>query len=254
MIAVLVSTRIDPVSGRATRSSCDAAAVELAARLDPAPRLVTAGEMSEAVAREYLAIGVPTLTVLRGGPADANPASALAQVLGDAELVFAGARSEGGLGSGLLPYEVAHALGRPIVADVIDVQRDGSAWIVRQALPRGARRRLRITAPAVLVLSERADRDTRHAFDAAQRGRIETRDAPAATPAPTAIAWQFEPARRQRRPLAARSVLSAHARMAGATGTAAGTPTAGTVLREGSAEDKARALLEHLRAQALIFF
>jgi electron transfer flavoprotein beta subunit len=253
MIAVLVSTRIDPISGRATRSSSDAAAVELAAWLDPAPRLVTAGKMSEAVAREYLAIGVPTLTVLRGVPADANPAPSLAQVLGDAELIFTGARSEGGLGSGLLPYEVAHALGRPIVADVIDVQREGNAWIVRQALPRGARRRLRITAPAVLVLSERADRDTRYAFDAAQRGRIETHDAPAAAPVATAIAWHFEPARRQLRPLAARSMLSAHARMAGATGAAAGT-TAGTMLRGGTAEDKARALLDHLRAQALISF
>lgn len=66
-IVVLVSVRIDPTSGRATRSRADAAAVALAQKAlgeDHEPRLCTAGEMPAGVARDYLAQGVSQLTRL----------------------------------------------------------------------------------------------------------------------------------------------------------------------------------------------
>lgn len=252
-IAVLVSTRIDPVSGRATRSNADAAAAALALRLDPQPLLLASADMSDAVAREYLALGVPTLTRL-ATPAGADVGDALAAAAAATPLLLCGAQAQSGLGSGLLPYQVAAALGRPLIADVVDLQVDGNGWLLRQALPRGARRRLRVAGPAVLVLGERAPAATRHSWDAAQRGLIlpasgETRGR--AAPASPAPAWAQEPARKQLRPLAPRVQLSGHARMARAVGSGAAN-AGGRVLKDGSVEDKARALYEHLLALGLL--
>jgi electron transfer flavoprotein beta subunit len=255
-IAVLVGTRIDPVSGRATRSAGDAAAAALALRLSAEPQLVTAGDMPEAVARDYLALGAPCLTVLRAARRGSDFAALLADTCASASLVLTGRRGESELGSGLLPYGVARALRRPLIADVIDVQPDGDGWLVRQALPRGARRRLRLTGPAVLVVADRAAGGLRYSFDAARRGRIDTLDvppAPAAADATATEAWHYEPARRQLTPLAARTAQSGHARMSVATGSApAG--SSNTVIREGGAADMARTLLEHLRDRGLVAF
>ena len=96
----------------------------------------------------------------------------------------------------------------------------------------------------------------RHAWLAAQQGRIEDRrtaSGPSAGPVAAATpAWTPEPARRQRRPLAPVSTESGAARMARATGTAAPARQGGAVLNQGSAQDKARQLLEHLRKLALV--
>jgi electron transfer flavoprotein beta subunit len=249
-VAVLVSTRTDPVSGRATRSTADAAAVAMAQALGAEPTLYAAGEMSDAVARDYLALGVPALHRI-GGDAE-HVVAALAQAASGASLILTGARAQGGLGSGLLPYQLAQALGRPLVPDVIAIEADGAAWIVRQALPRGARRRLRVTVPAVLVIGERAPPATRYAWDAAQRGSIVALAAPkVAASTFAAVDWHFEPARKQLRPLAAQVQQSGHARMAGAVGTAAAT-TSSRVIKDGSVQDKAQALLDHLRSVGLV--
>lgn len=251
-VAVLVSTRIDPVSGRRTRSATDAAAVMLALAIDPNAMLVTAGDMPESVARDYLALGVGEITLLSGVPST-GIAQALAEATGGADLIVAGARGEGGLGSGLVPYAVAHALGRPLIADVIAIAPDanGPASVVRQALPRGARRQLRLSVPAVLVASAKATPATRYAYNDALRGKVLARQA-GASPSDAAMPdWQLELARRQLLALAARATQSGHARMSGATGTASA-QRSGIVLRDGSVQDKARALLDHLRAQSLI--
>jgi electron transfer flavoprotein beta subunit len=250
MIAVLVSTRIDPISGRATRSPLDAAAVALAQTIDAEPLLIAAGEMPEAVAREYLALGIDAMQHIDSAYSG-DAVAMLAQAASGAALILTGAQSQGGLGSGLLPYLLADALRRPLLADVMHIQAEGSAWLVRQALPRGARRRLRITTPAVLVLSGRAPAATRFSWDAAQRGRIVRVVPQHATPAPAATAWQFEPARKQLRPLSARVQQSGHSRMASAVGTA-GPATAARLIKDGSVQDNAQALLDHLRAVGLV--
>jgi electron transfer flavoprotein beta subunit len=251
-IAVLVSTRIDPVSGRATRSSADAAAVALALRQETQPLLLATADMSEPVAREYLGLGAPSLTRLATMPGD-DLGGALASAAQAAPLLLCGAQAQGGLGSGLLPYQVAALLGRPLIPDVVEVQADGPGWLLRQALPRGARRRLRVGGAAVLVLGDRAPAAARYAWDAAQQGRIVT-NSPAASPAanPAAnLVWQAEAARKQLRPLAPRVQLSGHARMARAVGS--GTASAGgRVLKDGSVDDKARALYEHLLQLGLL--
>jgi len=310
-LVVLVSVRIDPTSGRATRSRADAAAVALAQKAlgngalanaarghgaaahaaqgngalgngalgngvrsngapptgaqggDSEPWLCTAGDMPDAVARDYLAQGISQLTRLRiGGPGDV--VAALDAVCRNRGLVLAGARGESGTGSGLLPYALAQRLQRPLINEVVDLQREADGgWRVVQALARGARRswRLEPGVAAVLVtsprLAQREDLPQRHAWVAAQAGHIADHalatPASAPPPKPTKNAdWRLEPARKQRRPLAAVSAESGAARMARATGSAESEARGGTVIREGSAMDKARALLEHLRKLSLV--
>ncbi|MCH7343456.1 hypothetical protein LZ017_08705 [Pelomonas sp. CA6] len=265
-LMVLVGPRIDPTCGRATRSRADAATVALAQQaLGPAhePRLCSAGALPAGVMRDYLAQGLSRLThlALPDEATQGELVAALAYVCRDAGLVLCGARGEAGMSSGMLPYALAQRLNRPLIHDVIDLQREkDGGWRVLQARPRGARRcwRLEPGVAAVLVcsprLAQREDLPQRHAWASAQAGRIEElRVAASAHPGgATAAPWQLEPTRKQRRPLAAASQASGAERMARATGAAEPAGRGGTVLHEGSALDKARQLLDHLRQRALI--
>lgn len=261
-LTVLVSVRIDPTSGRATRSRADAAAVALAQQAlgeGGEPWLCTAGNMPAEVARDYLAQGVSQITRLPvGGEADLP--AVLENACRGSGLALAGSRGESGLGSGLLPYALARRLQRPVINEVIDLVREADGgWRVVQALPRGARRswRLEPGVAAVLItsprLAQREDLAQRHSWVAAQAGRVldAAMVAPASQPAKAAD-WRFEPARKQRRPLAPVSTEGGAARMARATGSAESNRQAGTVIREGSAGDKARLLLDHLRKLSLV--
>lgn len=277
-VAVLVSLRVDPHSGRATRSQADSAAVALAQQAlagRAEPWLLSAGELPEAVARGYLALGVRRLTQLSfspqavpvgptgpAGPGLAQVAATLARACQRHALVLAGPRAESGPASGLLPYALGQALNWPVLDEVVDLQPEtGGGWRVLQALPRGARRAWLIGpgCQAVLITSprllQRGDLLVRHAWAAAQAGCIETLPAESLAPPPRpipAVAWQFEPARKQRRPLAAASRASGADRMARATGAAAASGRGGVLIQEGSAQDKARLLLEHLRKLSLV--
>jgi electron transfer flavoprotein beta subunit len=264
-LTVLVSVRIDPVSARPTRSRADAATLALACHALGAggpPQVCTAGPLPDAVAREYLAQGVPALQRL-AVPEDtlAAVATALAAHCRDQALVLTSARGESGLATGLLPHVLAERLQRPLLADVIDLQaQPDGGWRVVQALPRGARRAWLLApgAPAVLVtsprLAQREDLPLRHAWLAAQQGRLMDRPvaAPgAAAPVHPVPPWQAEPSRRQRRVLSPPATESGAARMARATGTAAPARQAGQLLR-GTPAEQARALLDHLRRLALV--
>lgn len=262
-LAVLVSVRVDPVSGRATRSRADAAAVALAQHAlgeSRQPWLCTAGEMPADVARDYLAQGVAQLTRLSIDDNGGDVVSVLKAACRGSSLVLAGPRGESGFASGLLPYALARCLQRPVINEVIDLlpQADGG-WRVVQALPRGARRSWHLDpgVAAVLVtsarLAQREDLPQRYSWVAAQAGRIVDAAVAAPQTAPSrSVDWRFEPARKQRRPLAPVSAESGAARMARATGSADSARQGGTVIREGTALDKARLLLDHLRKLSLV--
>jgi electron transfer flavoprotein beta subunit len=263
-IAVLVSVRIDPVSGRPVRSRADAAAVALSQKAlgeGREPWLCTAGDMPLDVVRDYLAQGVSELTRLAVRSGDrAEVVGVLESRCREFALVLTGPRAESGLATGLLPYALAQRLQRPVITEVIDLLQDADGgWHVVQALPRGARRswRLEPGAAAVLVtssrLATREDLPQRHSWVAAQAGIVvEAKTAaPAYRPA-KAIDWSFGPARKQCRALAPASVESGAARMARATGSAESAQQGGTVVREGSVMDKARLLLDHLRKLSLV--
>ncbi len=246
-VTVLVGARQHPVSGRAVRSRADAVAASLALGLGAPVRLLSAGTLPDAVARDYLALGAPGIDVLEC-PDHADITTVLSGELSAAAWVLTGTRQAPEHGEGLLPFALGAALNRPVITDVLAVEPDGDAWIVTQALPRGARRRLRVSPPAVLAVSASAPVALRHALASAQAGRI-TRQRVAAAPA--ADDAQTVPAARRRQVLEARSQKSGHARMLGAIDS---TSSGGTVLQAGDARSKAQALLDYLRTHSLVHF
>jgi electron transfer flavoprotein beta subunit len=263
-IAVLVSVRIDPISGRPVRSRADAAAVALSQKAlgeGREPWLCTAGDMPLSVVRDYLAQGVSALTRL---PVRSEQREEIVSMLEDScrefALVLTGPRAESGLATGLLPYALAQRLQRPVINEVIDLlQEADGGWRVVQALPRGARRswRLEAGATAVLVTSSRLamreDLLQRHSWAAAQAGSILDPKITAPAYRPTrVVGWSFEPARKQRRALEPASVESGAARMARATGSAESASQGGAVVLQGSVMDKAQLLLDHLRKLSLV--
>lgn len=252
-ITVLVAARHHAVSGRPVRSRADAAAAALALGMSGAVRLLTAGPLPDAVARDYLALGAPLLEVLECGE-DADIAARLLPALRDVPWVLAGTRSEAEHGTGVLPYALAAALQRPVVADVLGIQAEGSAWIVTQALPKGARRRLRVQAPAVLVVSAAASPTLRHSLADAMAGRIVRKPLQATKPAsasPSAPVGQRVAGSKRRKLLEARTQQSGHARMLGAIESPS---TGGAVLQAGDPHTKAQAVLDYLRTHSLVHF
>lgn len=246
-ITVLVGPRQHPVSGRSVRSRADAVATALALGLSERVRLMSAGALPDSVARDYLALGAPRIDVLEC-PADADITAVLSSELSAATWVLTGTRQAPEHGEGLLPFALGAALNRPVITDVLAVAPDGDAWIVTQALPRGARRRLRVTPPAVLAVSAAAPVALRHALASALTGRITRKRVPTA---PAASDAQTVPANRRRQTLEARSQKSGHARMLGAIES---TSSGGTVLQAGDARSKAQALLDYLRTHSLVHF
>ena len=74
-VTVLVSVGQHPVSGRSRRADADARAVEMALSIPNAEvSLIHAGDASESALREYLGMGIASLTVLALEPGmDALP-------------------------------------------------------------------------------------------------------------------------------------------------------------------------------------
>jgi electron transfer flavoprotein beta subunit len=247
-VTVLVAPRSHPTSQRSTRCQADATAATLALGLSKSVRLLCAGQMPDAVARDYLALGAPVVEVMACAT-DAPLIDTLLPALRDVALVLTGTRSEADQGSGVLPYALAAALGRPVVTDVLSVEADGSGWIVTQALPKGARRRLKVQAPAVLAISAAAPLTLRHSLADAVAGKI-VRTA-AVTVVTTSPSGTLVATRKRRKLLEAKTVQSGHARMLGAIESPS---TGGVVLQTGSVDTKAQAVLNYLRTHSLVTF
>jgi electron transfer flavoprotein beta subunit len=250
-IVVLVAAHTHAVSGRPVRSRADASAAALALGLSDGVRLLTAGPLPDSVARDYLALGAPLLEILECKE-EADVTASLLAGLRDVPWVLTGTRPESEHGTGMLPYALAAGLGRPVVADVLAVEPEGAAWLVTQALPKGARRRLRVHPPAVLVVSAAAPPSPRYSLADAMAGRIVRKPAqtPEAAPVPVP-AGQLVPRSKRRKLLEARIQQSGHARMLGAIESPS---TGGTVLQTGDPHSKAQAVLDYLRTHSLVHF
>jgi electron transfer flavoprotein beta subunit len=265
-ITVLVAARANAVSGRPARSRADATAAALALAIDPSARLLSAGSLPGAVARDYLALGAERIDIFDCRD-EAHLAATLLPTLETVPWVLTGTRSEAEQATGVLPHTLAAALGRPLVTDVLSVHVEAAGgWVVTQALPKGARRRLRISPPAVLAISAAAPQTLRHSLAAAMAGQIvrtTARPATARVPvaragattsqpaAPAAPIDQLVPSSKRRKLLEAKTVQSGHARMLGAIDTPS---TGGTVLATGDAHSKAQAVLDYLRTHSLVPF
>ncbi len=253
-IAVLVSPARHPVSGVPLRSAGDAAALELGLTLAPPERLTVlcAGMVSAESLRDYLGLGACAIEVLTVSDG-ADVAGALVARLQGFDVVLCGARSDGQAASGMLPYLLAEGLFMPLVGDVLEAQLSARTLTVRQFLPKGMRRRLAVTLPALLTLHARAPQTRQFAYARATVGRVNYVASAALGGASPAPLWQIEPATRRPRPLKAKVLQTGHSRMIGAIG-GDSSARAGQVLKDGSAEQKASAVLAYLRQHRLVDF
>lgn len=276
-ITVLVGTRIHPVSQRPCRCPADSAAVALALGLGLPVRMLSAGHIPDSVARDYLATGAGLIEIVSIGNEhdhDAQPPAAqlsallstLLPHLQSSDWVLTGARAQPGQGTGLLPYALAAALNRPMLSDVLAIEPDAAGWTITQSLPRGARRRLRVQAPAVLAMAAATAAQPRHSFAAALAGRMvripaanmataATTATVPATPSGTAAAvttaqpCQRVPAKKLRPPLAAGAAHGGAQRMLAAIDSKA---SGGAVIDGADARANAQALLDYLLRHALL--
>lgn len=249
-ITVLVASKVHPVSGRQTRSRADATAVALAMSLPGTVRLLSACDLPDAVARDYLAQGAPRIEVLECAPGG-DVAALLLPALLNTRWILTGTRGDSELGGGVLPYALGSALGRPVIADVMAVESVGDDCVVTQALPKGARRRLRVSVPAVLAVSAAAPFKLRHSLADAQAGTIVRAHAAVASVAVLPEEGQRVPRNSRRKLLEAQTRQSGHARMLGAIESLS---TGGVVLSKGTPETKAQALLAYLRTHSIVQF
>jgi electron transfer flavoprotein beta subunit len=250
-IAVLVSVGRHPVSGAARYSRNDAAALEigrtLAARHGARLDTIHAGDPANPALGDYLALGAERVEVLTCAPGS-DAVAALAARLEGYDLVLTGTRAEGAFDSGMLPYQLAHALNLPLVGAAVDVTVEAGRIAVRQFLPKGVRRRVEAAWPALVAVHPLAGVTPRYAFARRRAGRVEPVPA-AAAPDAEAAAWQIAAAPRKPVRLAAAEKRSGHARMLGATTTES---RGGRVVNEGTSVEKAQVILGYLREHQLI--
>lgn len=255
-VAVLISAGRHPVSGAPRACRGDAVAMALGRRIaGDGLRVVHAGADQEASLQDYLALGAGTIEVVpfaSGGDAVA----ALAAHLKDVDIILTGSSAESGAGSGLLPYALARALRRPVVANVLDarVQKsEGQGWDteIRQFLPKGQRRRIGCALPIVIAVHPLAPVELKYAYARRVSGRIER--FPQTPPDISVVqpAWIVETASRRPIRLKARDTKSGHARMHAAVVAEA---KGGIVAFEGTTVDKAQVMLNYLREHRLVDF
>ena len=200
-IAVLLSVGKHPASGRTRHADLDARALQLALSLAGVARVhaVHAGDPDEPALREYLGMGIESLTVLA---LEGDVTAALADHLKQLRpaVVLAGSRAERGEASGMLPYLVAQALDSQLVADAVSITLRGDAAHVIQALPRGGRRALRVASPLTVTVDRAAPESRMSAFGPARRGRIRVLKNDSKAPA-IPDEWRERPARARPRRL-----------------------------------------------------
>ena len=174
-VTVLVSVGQHPVSGRSRRADADARAVEMALSIPNAEvSLIHAGDASESALREYLGMGIASLTVLALEPGmDALPLLGQHLDQHEPDLILMGVQAESGEDSGLLPYALAKQLGRPVLPSLAQLEVTDRGVSCLQALPRGRRRQLAAELPLLVTVSSSAPQPRLSAYGPARRGQIE---------------------------------------------------------------------------------
>lgn len=247
-IAVLVSSSVHPVSGIPRRSSNDAAALEVARQVPDSEVVVLhAGDASDAALPGYLAAGVEEIIVISMQPGD-DAVEALLPCVADSDLILSGTRAEHGEASGMVPYLIAHALQRPLVAQGLALEARGNVVQVTQFLPRGTRRRIEVRTPAVVSVHPMAPVRPRYAFAKRRAGRIRVVPGSRRGEVPS-DAWVCRPTTRAPHKLVAVQDMKGHARMLAAV---TSDTRAGRVVNDGSDVEKAQVLLAYLREHGYV--
>ena len=249
-VVVLLSAGRHPASLRGRAAAADARALELALRLGDGARIaaIHAGDPAEPALRDYLGMGLDTLTVLRQ-PAGCDVLPALGAHLATIrpQLVLAGVAAETGPGSGMLPYLLAHALGATLLANIAELAVTAAGIAALQALPRGRRRSLSAPLPTLATVSLAAPAPRPWAFARARRGRIEVIDLPPGPPVADDVREQ--PARPKPRRLKLATTGSAADRLRAATEIQAGR---GRLLVDPAPEEAAVAIYDYLLEEGIL--
>jgi electron transfer flavoprotein beta subunit len=250
--AVLLSAGRHPETAAPRACRGDAVALALGRRLiGDGLAALHAGAASEPALADYLALGAGSIEVLTVAPGR-DVLGCLVERLRGMDLILTGSRAELGPGSGLLPYALAHALGRPIVANVLEARVEAQDVYIRQFLPKGKRRRISAPLPVVLSVHPLAPAEMRYAHARKVAGRIlELTHENSALEFDGGQAWTAEAAARRPRPLKAEEKKAAHARL---TSAIVSESKGGIVAIEGSSVDKAQVMLSFLREHRLVDF
>lgn len=247
-VAVLVSIGCNSASGAARASRADLAALAAAQTISGSKlRVIHAGDPDEPALKDYCAYGFPEIEVLKVTSEDAV-IPALVEAVRGVDLVLTGARAEAGEGSGLVPYALAQALNRPLIAQGLSLDIDGDGVHVRQLFAKGGRRDVSVQFPAIVSIDSAAETNLGYAYARRVAGRIVARETVAAGfGAPRRVSIVAK--RDQFEVLRAHDERSGHERMMAATSPRA---RQGRVVTTGTAADKAQIILNYLRDNKLI--
>lgn len=255
-VAALISAGRHPVSGAPRSCRGDAIAMAIGRSLvGDALRVVHAGAEPEPSLQDYLALGARNIEVL---PVQANGdvVAALAAHLKGVDIILTGVRAELGAGSGLLPYALARALERPIVANVLEAKvansaASGAGVEIHQFLPKGQRRRVGCRLPLVIAVHPLSPQKLAYAYARRLSGRIEAISSAPATEEAVNPSWTVEKVSRRPVRLKAWEKKSGHARLLSAI---VSETKGGVVAFEGTTVDKAQVMLNYLREHRLVDF
>jgi N,N-dimethylglycine/sarcosine catabolism electron transfer flavoprotein subunit beta len=250
-VAVLLSAGRHPVSGTPRPCRGDAVALGLGRRLvGEGVSAIHAGEADEPALQDYLALGAGRIEALTVRP-EHDILAPLAARLKDVDLIITGSRTELGAGSGLLPYALAGALGRPIIPNVLEAQLDSGEVRIRQFLPKGKRRKIAAPLPVILAIHALAPVELRYAYARRVAGQIAAVHAVSSPESAESVPWSAEQVKRRPIRLKAEDKKSAHARLLSAI---VSESKGGVVAIEGSCVDKAQIMLTYLRENRLVDF
>lgn len=244
-IAVLVSAGRHPVSRQARHNRNDSLALQLALNLTNDIKVLHAGDANNLALQDYLALGARQIEVV---PSTENMVESLAAQLENIDLVLTGTRAENDFDSGLLPYLLASKLKRPIVAGALEVSPNTGETEVLQFLPKGARRRIKVKLPVIVVVHPLAAVTLQFAHARQNAGRITA--LPTSISAPVAPQWRSEAARKPIK-LVAKTAQTGHERLMSIISNKA---KGGAVVIEGNNVEKAQVILHYLREHLLISF
>ncbi len=254
-IAVLVSAGQHPVSGEPRHCRNDSLALALGLNLASTVTVLHAGTPSNPALLDYFALGATQIDVV---PNSGDMIENIAAQLTDANLILTGTRAENGEDSGLLPYLLAARLGLPLVADALtittrDNQLQEKQLEVLQFLPKGQRRRVLVSLPAVVAVHPSAAVALHFVHARKNLGSINTLPANntiAHTKKQNTAQWRAIATRRPIK-LVAQTAQTGHERLMAAISSKA---KGGTVVNEGNNVEKAQVILRYLREHQLIDF
>ena len=256
-IAVLVSCSKHPISGVARHHHNDSLALQLGLNLankhTATLQVLHAGDAENPALQDYLALGASQIDVIS---ATGNVLEKLVTQLQNVDLILTGTRAENGEDSGLLPYLLADKLNLPLVAGALEISSHENTLYenqpnieVLQFLPKGQRRRIVVTLPAVIVVHPLAPISLKFVHAQRSLGRINVManklsDIELSTHATT---WITEPPRKAIK-LKAQTKQTGHERLMDAISSK---PKGGTVVNDRNNVEKAQVIITYLREHQL---